>query len=193
MILVNNVGVITSEENFRTMNPLVSFPVPLKAEDIAPFGMFILQEIQPPDYSSFYTVQQSAPVLVNGLWTQTWIQTAIDLQSAITQQLSNLANARYNAQIAPVTIDTVSINADPTSLLMLNSTIAFLNGSTTATVNFKAASGWTTLNLVQLQAFATAINAQIQTCFANEFVHTQNIMALTSTDAVAAYDITIGW
>src|SRR5476651_34630 len=175
------------------MNPLVSFPVPLKAEDIAPFGMFILQEIQPPDYSSFYTVQQSAPVLVNGLWTQTWIQTAIDLQSAITQQLSNLANARYNAQIAPVTIDTVSINADPTSLLMLNSTIAFLNGSTTATVNFKAASGWTTLNLVQLQAFATAINAQIQTCFANEFVHTQNIMALTSTDAVAAYDITIGW
>jgi hypothetical protein len=193
MIIVNNSGVITSEENFRTMNPLVSFPMPLKAADLESYGMSFLQEVPAPAYSSFYTVQQGAPVLVDSVWTQTWSQTAIDLQSAITQQLSNLALARYNAQIAPVTIDSVSINADPTSLLMLNSTIAFLNGSTMATVNFKAASGWTALSLAQLQAFSTAINAQIQACFTNEFVHTQNIIALTSTDAVATYDITTGW
>jgi hypothetical protein len=193
MILVNNSGTITSEANFREMNPLISFPAILTADAISPYGMYILQENPAPTASSFYNITEGAPSLVNGTWQQTWVQTPLDLSDAQSMILSNLASARYAAQISPVTIGGISLNANPASITMLNSAIASLGTSTTATVNFKAQSGWTVMNLAQLQAFSTAINAQIQFCFSNEFAQTQNIMALTTTDEISAYDITTGW
>jgi hypothetical protein len=193
MILVTNSGTETSEANFREMNPFISFPAILSADVVAPYGMSILQETPAPTASSFYSIAEGAPTLVNGIWQQTWIQTPLDLSDAQTLILSNLAEARYTAQISPVNINGINMNANPASITMLNSAIASLGTSTTATVNFKAQSGWAVMNLAQLQAFSTAINTQIQFCFTNEFNLTQNIMALTTTDEIAAFDITTGW
>lgn len=193
MIIVTNAGVITSEENFRAMNRNTSFPVPLRADCIEPYGYQVLTEVEPPTPSIFFRLEHGTPVQVEGVWTQVWINNPLPLADAQALLLSNLAAARYSAQVAPVVIDSVSVAADHTSLTMLNSAIQYLNASTTDTVNFKAASGWTVLTLAQLQACVSAINAQAQKAFNNEYVHTQNIKALTDTQSVSTYDITTGW
>lgn len=193
MIIVTKDGVITSEENFRAMNPLVSFSAVLTAVQLAEFGYQVVQEVAAPASSPFVRVESGALVLIDGVWTQTWNQVPTPVADAQTQLLGSLATTRYEAQIAPVTINGVAVSADSTSLLMLKSAIDYLNGSTTATVNFKAISGWATVSLSQLQELATAINAQIQTCFANEYVHTQAILKLDTIDALSTYDLTTGW
>jgi hypothetical protein len=193
MIFVTKDGTVTSEENIRAMNPLVSFPSPLKAGDVEPFGYQVVQEVAAPTSSPFVRVESGALALIDGVWTQTWNQIPAAVTDAQTQLLGALANARYEAQIVPVTINGVTVNADSASLTMLKSAIDYLNGSTTAMVNFKAVSGWTTLSLAQLQELAEAINAQIQTCFTNEYAHTQKIMKLDTIDTISAYDITTGW
>lgn len=193
MILVTNDGTITSEENFRALNPLVSFPATLKSSDIESFGMSILTEVPQPESSSFVNVQPGPPTLIDGVWTQTWIQTSVEVAAAKSQLLSNLAGARYTAQVAPITINNVTVDSTVASLTMLKSTIDYMMASDTASINFKASNGWATLTATQLQAFVTAIGSQVQKCFANEYAHTQTINALTSVDDLSKYDLTTGW
>jgi hypothetical protein len=193
MIIVTSAGTITSEENFRAMNPHTSFGAILTAAILADFGMEVLTEVPRPAYSDYFSVQPGDPVQVDGAWTQVWNRVPIPIADAQALMLGSLAAARYAAQTAPVVIDGVSIVADPHSLTMLQSAVAYLNGSTTATVNFKAASGWTDLTLIQLQAFAAAMHAQVQNAFNNEYAHTQKITALTDTFSISTYDITTGW
>lgn len=193
MIIVTKDGVVTSELNFRTMNPNVSFPAILKPTDIEPFGMQALVEVAPPPSSRFIRVQEGAPALIDDVWTQTWVQISMEVLSARTQLIGELAAQRWMAQERSVTVDGVTIAADVASLTLLNSSISFLNGSMNEIVNFKAQSGWTQLGLTQLQELANTIHVQYQKCFANEYAHTQNINALTTTEAVDAYDITTGW
>lgn len=193
MIFVTKDGVVTSEDNIRATNPLVSFPSPLKATDVEPFGYQVVQEVAAPTASPFVTVQSGALSLVDGIWTQTWIQTSAAVADAQTQLLGTLASTRHTAQIAPVTIDGVTVNADSTSIALLSSALSYLSGSDAVTVNFKAVSGWVTLTVEQLQAFSSAIATQIQRCFSNEYAHTQKIMALNEVTDLSAYDITTGW
>lgn len=158
-----------------------------------PDGYLIVNPTQAPESSPFYSVVQTIPVENDGVWSEVWSQTPVALALAQQMAIANLAQARYQAQTAPVTVDDVTINATSDSMTLLNSAISSLGGSSTATINFKAVSGWVQLNLAQLQALSAAVNTQIQSCFTNEFNLTQQIMALTDTPSVAAFDINTGW
>lgn len=69
-------------------------------------------------------------------------------------------------------------------------------------VDFKAASGWVTVTVRELQAIAAAIAVHVQACFTAERVHHEAIDALAAQyegdakalqDALAAYDTEQGW
>ncbi len=62
-----------------------------------------------------------------------------------------------------------------------------------ATLDFKAASGWVTLTLAELQGIADAITAHVQGCFSAERAHHEAIDALESMEAAQAYDVEAGW
>lgn len=59
-------------------------------------------------------------------------------------------------------------------------------------VDFKAASGWVTLQLSEVQALAAAIALHVQACFSAERVHHEAIAALDDA-SLDSYDITTGW
>lgn len=61
------------------------------------------------------------------------------------------------------------------------------------TVNFKALSGWVTASLAQVQGIAAAIALHVQACFTAERTHHEALAALTTLEALQAYDITAGW
>lgn len=60
------------------------------------------------------------------------------------------------------------------------------------TVDFKAASGWVTLQLSEVQALAAAIALHVQACFSAERTHHEAIAALDDA-SLDNYDITTGW
>lgn len=67
-------------------------------------------------------------------------------------------------------------------------------------VDFKAASGWLTVTVQELQAIAAAIAVHVQACFTAERMHHEAIDALTEQNegealqtALATYDVASGW
>lgn len=97
-MLVNNSGSLTTEDTFRALNPLVSFPAILTQADVEPYGMNVIVPSPPPAGSPFYQITEGAPEQVNGVWTQTWTKTSIALASA-QQQQSQTLNAACAATI----------------------------------------------------------------------------------------------
>lgn len=194
MNLVDTNGNIVSESQFRQSQPYISLPAVLTQEIVGEYGYGVLNETEFPQVSDYFTVVAGVPAKnTDGSYTQVWVPTPIPLADAQTLALATLAAIRYTQQTAAVTINGVSISATPDSITFLNSAIGSLNGSTTATVNFKASSGWTQLTLAQLQEFMAAINLQIQHCFSYEYALTQNIMSLKSTSSISSFDMTSGW
>jgi hypothetical protein len=86
MELVNSSGAVVTEASFRAANPLTSFPAVLSAADVAPFGYSFVQPAPPPTPSAFYGITEGAPTQVNGVWTQTWVQTPVPLAQAQSTQ-----------------------------------------------------------------------------------------------------------
>lgn len=194
MTLVDNNGNVLSDAQFRANNPLVSFPAILTQDMVAPFGMNVLQNASPPPSSSYFSTSAGTPTESNGVWTATWTQTPIPVKDAQSMLLTQLAALRYQYQTTPITINAVTVLSTTDSITLLSAAISSLTGAaSSATVNYKASSGWAQLTLAQLQAFYTAISVQVQACFTNEYNHTQKINALTDTASVSTYDITTGW
>ena len=59
-------------------------------------------------------------------------------------------------------------------------------------VDFKARSGWVTLNIAQIQAIAAAIAVHVQRCFSTERMHHETIAALPD-EGLASYNVNTGW
>lgn len=74
----------------------------------------------------------------------------------------------------------------------ITSTIAGMAGADIGSVDFKAATGWITLTLDELQAMRSAIARHVQACFSAERAHHEAIDALAET-ALDGYDLTVGW
>jgi hypothetical protein len=103
MTIITAAGVITSDENFRAMNPLTSFPAVLSQADVAPYGMSMLVEVPPPPASPAYTISQGPPAQIDGVWTQTWVQNSVPLAQAQAAQLGALSAACANAIVSGFT------------------------------------------------------------------------------------------
>ena len=59
-------------------------------------------------------------------------------------------------------------------------------------VDFKAASGWVTLTVAQVQGIARAVALHVQACFSAERAHHEAIAALADEE-LGNYDLTAGW
>lgn len=82
----------------------------------------------------------------------------------------------------------------------ITSVIANAELAGVSSVDFKAASGWVTVTVQELQAIAAAIAVHVQACFTAERVHHEAIDALAEQHegddlqaALAAYDVQSGW
>lgn len=60
-------------------------------------------------------------------------------------------------------------------------------------VDFKAANGWHSVTVAQVEAVACAVALHVQACFTAERLHHEAIDLLKSIEAVQAYDLGGGW
>jgi len=72
-------------------HPNVSFPFNLTAEDLEPFGVYILAESLKPEDTREMRAVELEPQLIDGVWTQVW-----DMREATAEEL-----AEFDALHAP--------------------------------------------------------------------------------------------
>ena len=69
-----------SLEELRSDNPQTSFPLEMSAEELAEWGVYSVEEQNPPAYNEHTeSIELQPPALVNGVWVQGWL---IDQASA---------------------------------------------------------------------------------------------------------------
>jgi hypothetical protein len=197
MIIVDNSGNIVSDADFRAANPLTSFPAVLQAQDVEAFGMNALVEAPQPAALPFYSVSPGAPAQVNGVWTQTWAQVAIDLVSAQAMQANTLSSACAAAIVAGFTSsalgsphtypsqekDQLNLTASYASSLAPNLPAGWITPfwCADATGNW----AWTSHTAAQIQQVGTDGNAAVLACQSQNATLQAQVAAATTVDAVA--------
>jgi len=69
----------------------------------------------------------------------------------------------------------------------------YLQAHSEAVIDWKADSGWTTVNKAAIDAIASAVGAHVQACYSAEKTHHEAIDALADAEAVQDYDVATGW
>ena len=124
------------------------------------------------------------------------VLTADCLKSAITQK-------RWEVETGGITLPTgVRVATGIDDQNRITSVIANARLAALETVSFKAASGWVTLTLAELDGVAAAIAMHVQQCFSAERAHHEAIDALellhaddadALQQALEAYNLEQGW
>lgn len=189
-------------------HPGTSFPVwselseDMRLQRLADFGVHPMQPSEPPAHNrATHKVTEVQPAFVDGIWTQQWVVTllsasevstlVVDLKVAL---IARATDARWRRETGGITLPNgVHVGTSIEDQNRITSVIANAQLAGVSTVDFKATTGWVTLTLAEVQGIAAAIALHVQACFSAERAHHEAIEALTSIEALQAYDVTAGW
>lgn len=124
---------------------------------------------------------------VRPLPTRSLAELQADLTEAATAH-------RWEVETGGITLPKgVQIKTGTDDQARITSVIANAHLAGVESVDFKAANGWITLTLAEIEAIAGAIALHVQACFAAERAHHEAIEALPTIEDAQQYDITEGW
>ncbi len=103
------------------------------------------------------------------------------------------AAMRWHIETGGITVAGVRVATAIEDQNRITSVIANAALAGVQAVDFKAASGWVSLGLAELQGIAASIALHVQRCYSSERAHCEAIDALQTLEAANAYDIGVGW
>lgn len=114
---------------------------------------------------------------------QQYVAPAVDLHAYA-------AAKRYEIETGGITVNGAAIDTSRDSQAMITGAYAYSQANPEETIQFKATSGWVTLDPATLAAIATAVGAHVQACFAVESTVAAGIEAgtITTTAEIDAAD-----
>lgn len=116
-------GAVLDELAIRAAHPHTSFPTPLSFEDIDGMGYQRLSEVEPPPHeASTHFPVEGRPVLIDGVWTQTWSISARPVDDVAAIFASRVKAEEHAKKMTGVMFDGVMCSAtkdDQAGLLAL--------------------------------------------------------------------------
>lgn len=91
------------------------------------------------------------------------------------------ASRRFMIETRGIVVGAATIDTSRNSQSMIAGALAYVQASDAASVDFKAASGWTTLSVAEVKTIALAVAGHVQRCFAAERAADEAIDAGTVT------------
>lgn len=181
--------------------PNVSFPPDPGASMLAAWGYDAVERTEPTYNPLTQRVQEVAPVQVSGQWRQAWLvedlpaEDAAAVVASMRAALMERATAeRWKHEEGGLALSNgVRVATTRDDQNRLTSVVANAALAGVESVDFKAASGWTTLTFAEVRGIAAAIALHVQACFSAERAHHQAIAALDTPEELANYDVTAGW
>lgn len=145
---------------------------------------------------------EPAPEVSEGeiaFWQDAWEIHSIPLEletnlSWLRQTLKSQATAqRWQEETNGITLPNgVRIGTTTEDQNRITSVIANAKLAGVTSVDFKAASGWTTLTIEQVEGLAAAIALHVQACFSVERMHHEDIDSASFED-LQSYPVAAGW
>lgn len=86
----------------------------------------------------------------------------------VTDLLAYAAQKRWEKEVGGIEVNGQIIDTSRESQSMITGAYAYSQANPSETIQFKAASGWVTLDAPTMAAIATAVGAHVQACFALE-------------------------
>lgn len=163
---------------------------PLRALDIRPDTHIVVQGVPQPQTWAGGALQWDGAAWV--ALDQAALDAAVD--AAKTTRKSEATSRRYTTETSGVTLaDGTVVATDRESQALIHGAYTRAKENATATFDFKAATGWKTVDAATMVAIGDAVFAHVQECFSKEkMLHDQIDACLTATD-VAAVDIEGVW
>lgn len=115
------------------------------------------------------------------------------LELVRTELNAQVTEQRWLHESSGIELGGMHIATDISDQNRINTAITGLTLSGLPSVDFKAESGWISLDLADLKGIAAAITAHVQACFSVERAHHEAIEALSTLEDAQAYDVTAGW
>lgn len=115
----------------------------------------------------------------DGAWVH--VPPTIDLIAYVAQK-------RWEKEVGGIEVNGQIIDTSRESQSMITGAYAYSQANPSETIQFKAASGWVTLDAPTMAAIATAVGAHVQACFALEAMVASQIAggAITTTGEIDA-------
>ncbi|WPH18235.1 DUF4376 domain-containing protein [Variovorax paradoxus] len=160
-------------------------------------GTTVLQHIAPSDSywdgTAFVPMGAGEPHETYDWPSHTWVdrRTLEDLK----RSLADMASAyRVAAETSGLTLPNgIAVNTAREDQARITSVLVSARLANVEVIDFKAATGWVTMTLTELEEIARTIALHVQACFTAERAHHQAIAALTNVEAAAAYDLNSLW
>lgn len=160
-------------------------------------GTLVLQCIAPADTywdgAAFVPLGTPAtPYEVYDWATHTWAdrRTLADLKRSLTLLATE---HRYMVETAGIEIGGLVVRTAPEDRVRLTAPLLNPARPRDSLLDFKAASGWVTLKVSDLQNLADAVDLYVQECFSAERRHHEAVARLDSLTAAFAYDLNSLW
>lgn len=175
--------------------PNTSFAIPHLSADLAEFGVVEVLQTEKPDHSVLtHTISEAPPELRGGRWVQCWVADPRPLADARAQLKADAAAQRWAVETAGITLPNgVRVKTGQDDQARITSVISNAKFANITTVDFKAASGWVSMTVTDVEAIAAYIALHVRACFAAERAHDAAIDALQDLQGAQAYDVTAGW
>lgn len=116
------------------------------------------------------------------------------LAEAITAKLAALAAYRFGRETGGINVNGINVLTDRESQATLTGAYVAVQLNPTRLIDWKASDGtWTQIDKTTVEFLANAVADHVQGCFSVEKSKAAEIQALTTVEAVLAYDVTVGW
>ncbi len=175
----------------RKAHPQVSIP---DGADLTDLGYYRVEAVAQPVITAIQRITKGNPEeYAPGQWRETWIVTDIPLSEVKSQRIDELANLRYQHETAGITLSGMAIETDRQSQALITGAWSFSQLNPAVLIDWKGVNGWIQIDAATITAIAGAVADHVQACFSASRLHEEAILALETSEEVAAYDLTTGW
>lgn len=105
------------------------------------------------------------------------------------EMLQELADYRFNFEVAGLAVGDVKVKTDRESQGQITSAFVSLTNDLVPDVDFKAVNGWDTINKAQIQPVAKAVAAHSRGCFKGERKVAEQIKGASTLAEITAIDV----
>ena len=121
--------------------------------------------------------------------TWEYVISDIPLETIKANKLVEIADARYQAEIAGISVNGTTIKTDRESQALITGAYAASLINPEIEIDWKGENGWVSLNSVAIAAICMPVTVHVQTCFRSE----KELMALVEAAETAVDVLAVVW
>lgn len=145
-------------------------------------------------YNPLYQIRTGPEKIIsNGLVIFEYFIEEKSIDDVKQKVIELLAAKRYEIETGGIVIGETKILTDRESQAQITGAYNAAKNGLVTSLNFKGRPSWGTLSAAEMIAIGEAVYAHVQNCFNVEKAHYDAIMALSTAQEVAEYDINSLW